>query len=170
MRPAMSSWPGRAAPSGGKKGCAESIRNVSSSSEPDARSSLAKVSGPINYLEGFYITVGSVRKTAISRVQNLTRMVRITSWKSRTQRKRGGEKVYSQTFLGGEGGEGEGRLKFCCFSNVPLCVRSTPELSLKKEKKRIPSQPQINPSGKTEKAKIGSWWEKTCAGPARIPQ
>lgn len=46
---------------GGGKGCAESIRNVSSSSEPVARSSLAKVSGPINYLEGFYITVGSVR-------------------------------------------------------------------------------------------------------------
>lgn len=116
VRPAMSSWPGRAAPFGGEKGCAESIRNVSSSSEPDARSSLAKVSGPINYLEGFYITVGSVRKTAISRVQNLTRMVRITSWKSRTQRKRGGGKVYSQTFLGGEE---RGGLSFAASQTQP---------------------------------------------------
>lgn len=103
VRPAMSSWPGRAAPSGGKKGSAESIRNVSSSSEPDARSSLAKVSGPINYLEGFYITVGSVRKTAISRVQNLTRMVRITSWKPRTKKEaRRGKSIFSNFFNGGE--------------------------------------------------------------------
>lgn len=52
-----------------RAGTRESIRNVSSGSEPPARSSLAKVSGPINYREGFDITAGSVHQTAISRVQ-----------------------------------------------------------------------------------------------------
>lgn len=74
------SWPARTTLSG-------ESRDVSSPSkrlqqlQTDAGFSLEKVSGPINYLERFYITVGSVHKNRYLTLQKLNPEARFTVWK-----------------------------------------------------------------------------------------